>query len=467
MAELLGIKGLGGMDEIGASSTLVFTTDDLGNSRNIVIDSGMRVRNERLEGGKLVSRSEGHLIPQETIHAVLVTHAHLDHVGNMPFLVDANPQAAVFMTLPTLHIAGETYMDTIRIMREGRSSFSSVDWDSISKFSRGAKIIIMDNQDNTIKKPGWVNLFPGIDAYFGPNGHIRGSAFIVLKVGSRMIMFSGDISVFDSPTVRGMKVPEEFIGRLDAIFIEATYGHREFERSRAEEEDRMARLANETIANGGSCLFPAFGIGRSPDVFLALLIRGVNPLYLDGMGRKILDIYTDRVGYWSELDHSSGVNLESDPRIQLIKDRAERDYIIYGSEKFNVVTTAGMMIEGSCAWQYAQGNGFLENPFNLLGQTGYQAEYTEGKALEEVIDGGKEVSFGGRKLTVQARVVRLGLSSHASGMQLADIVNRLKPAKTFINHGTEEGRTGLENNLGLLGYTGEIHKPKNMDMITI
>ena len=457
MSELLGAKLLGGANEIGASCALVFCRDDLGNEKVIAVDSGIRMKN--IKGGMT---TEGHEMPNCEVHAVLATHAHADHIGNLPVLIKANPRARVYMSRPTFYIAGAVWLDTLRLMDTEKIQASL---DDICDFSEGARIIVKENFDNIILRPGWVNIFPGIDAYFGPNGHIRGSAFIVLKAGGKQVMFSGDISVYDSPTILGMKVPEQFIGNLDAIFVESTYGDRTLV-NRLEEEERMAKLASETLSNGGRCLFPAFGIGRSPDVLLAQLIRNVSPLFLDGMGRKILDIYSGETGYWSGLDHSSGVDLINDRRIRFIRDRGHREGLIYDSRMpFSVVTTAGMMIPGSCAWQYATNGHFLENPHNLLGLTGYQAEQTEGHQIEQTIEGGKEVDLTGFKARVNARVVKLSLSSHADGMQIGDIVKKLGPQKVFINHGYPAGKDGLEATLRILGYQGEIHKPCNGDTI--
>jgi len=462
MAKLLEIVGLGGMNEIGASGVLIKTTDNFGNTRNILVDSGIRMINEPKDG-RLAKRTEGHILPDCPIGAILLTHAHTDHVGNAPVIIKSNPSAKVFMTRPTFYIAGALWLNTLYLMKNQKIEVSL---NFLSDFADGVRMIVEDNKDKIVNKPGWINIFPGIDAYFGPNGHIRGSAFIVLKIGEKMIMFSGDMSVYDSPTVKGMSIPQEFIGKLDAVFTESTYGDRQLV-DRREEEDRMAELAKKTIRNGGSCLFPAFGVGRSPDVLIAQMIRGVKPLYIDGMGRQMLEIYASSNGSWCDLDHSSGVDLNSDS-IKMIYSKRERSDLIYSGIPFSVVTTAGMMTEGSCAMQYALNNNFLGKPKNLLGLTGFQAEYTEGREIEEGVAEGRPVEIAGRRIVVRAQVPpRFNLSSHADGFQIAHMVSKLEPKKVFINHGNEKGREGLEGDLRLLGYQGEIYKPENGAIIKI
>lgn len=463
----LRIKGLGGFDEIGASGAQI---EVLGNiNKNLLIDSGIRMINRKINGS-FVRRSEGHIFPDTEIHAALITHGHADHAVNLPYILNRFRSAKTLMTRPTFYIAGQMWLNTLYLMGDRRIE---TDIQYQAEFAEGAKIAVVENKENIITAPGWTEVFPGIEAYFGPAGHIRGAAFIVIRIdignGKHIhIMFTGDISVFDSPTVKGMRLPEEFVGKLDAIFVEATYGDRVL-LPREEEEARMGYWASRTLDEGGNCLAPAFGIGRSPDAYLAQLSYGIKPAFLDGMGQAIMNIYADpERGHWCELDHSAGIDLQNDERIKYVEDRNHRYELIYEGGPFSVVTTAGMLIEGSCAWQYAIRNHFLENKRNTLLLTGFQAENTEGREIEESIEGQRPIQLGGREIMVSAHVPkRLQLSSHADGVQIADIVNKLRPRKIFIVHGHDNGRRGLKRNLENLGYHGEINLPKNGDTIEL
>lgn len=466
------IKNLGGANEIGASASQI---EFLGNiNQNALLDAGIRMINKRCDiQGKRITMSRGHADPDVRIDAALITHGHSDHHGNLPYLwpgiIDKNPDTKAYMTRPTFFTAGNLWLDNSFRMANKNLK---VHPDFQANFNRGMRMILEQTKDILIEEPGWVEIFPGVDAYFGSNGHIRGSAFIVIRVDVgngeyTQIMFSGDVSVYDSPTVKGMKIPEEFIGKLDAMFVEATYGDRVLI-PRSEEEDRMADLAKETIEQGGICLTPGFGVGRCPDATIAQWIRGVRPLYVDGQGKQMLDLYAGPNGCWCELDHMSDVDLESSD-IRYVQNRGERKELIYEGGGFSVITTAGMMMEGSCAWQYAIENRFLENPLNSVLQTGYQAEGTEGWDLQEAVKHGEPFFVSRHKsVMVEAKVPRqLQLSSHADGGQIANIVNILQPKKVFIIHGNDNGREGLKYNLLNLGFKGEIHLPNNGDVIEI
>jgi Cft2 family RNA processing exonuclease len=463
MAANLRIKGLGGMDEVGASSAQIEIPSI---NRNLLLDSGIRMRNKNGPHGGKIRITEGHLPSDVRIDAILITHGHSDHAGAAPTnfleILKASPNARIFMTKPTFYTAGNLWLNTSYLM-EREKIVTSLEYEA--DFNRGMRMAIEQTQDHLVEKPGWVEVCPGVEAYFGPNGHIRGSAFIVLRTAGRQVMFTGDMSFYDSPTVKGMKVPEEFIDNLDAIFAEATYGDRVL-RPRVEEEDRMAFLANDTISRNGICLAPACGVGSCPNVALAQYIRGVRPLYVDGMGKNMLDLCADPGrGYWCDLDHLSGIDLDSSA-IRYVGSRDEREDLIYNSNGFSVVTTAGMMVEGSCAWQYATKNHFLGNGLNRLLITGFQAENTEGRELEEGMEQSRPIRLGGRLIRVEADVPpRLQLSSHADGTQIADMINTLRPKRVFVNHGNDNGREGLRHNLENLGFKGEIHLPNNGETI--
>lgn len=459
MAYLKHVICLSGFNGVEANAILVTAVDNLGREHNILIDSGISMKS-RIERDRLYRWSEGHPDPGCEIDAFLVTHAHADHAGYLPVMVAQNPKARVIMTRPTFYISGIMWENTLNLMINGRIY---VPLKYKSNFANGAKIVITEKKDDIVEKPKCIELFPGISAYFHPNGHIRGSAMIFLKIGDLIILFSGDMSVYDSQTVKGLKIPEQFIGRVDMAFFESTYGDRVLV-PREEAVERGCRLVKEVLSNDGSIVSPAFGIDRTTALAIDQTLHDIDPPYIDGMGGTITNLYSKSEGYWCENDHTGGVDLGIFDN-RCVSGFYNRREIIYSGQPFNVITTAGMMTEGTPAIQYTLDNGFLENPKNLLGLAGYQAENSEGREIEDSIREGRPANICGRKITVRAKVFKWNISSHAGGDQLADVIAKLAPRKLFINHGTKSGRRGLVRELVLRNFNGQVYTPKNADKI--
>lgn len=463
------LKGLGGWNEIGASSTLIQILENI--NENVLIDAGIRMRSRRV-GHEWERWSEPPEEPNVPLKAVGITHGHADHVSWLSYILNKCRQAKVYMSVPTYHVSLQSFANQVNRIDSGRVKLED---DVEAAFFRGTRILT-ENQENFLKKPSWVEVCPGVRMYFGPNGHIRGSAFIVIEVdignGRYLrIMFTGDISVYDSPTVRGMKIPEEFIGNLDVIVTEATYGDRVLI-PRWEEEARMGYIVTKTMEAGGICMAPAFGIGRSPDAYIAQLthegLTKAGPVYLDGQGQTFLDICADpEKGYWSELDHSSELDLNS-KIIKYVRDGGHRKKLLASGGPLSVVATSGMMIKNTISYRYAASGHFLENPSNTVLYTGYTAEDTEGFELQSAVRQGRPYRVNGREVVVKASVPeRLQLSSHADGPQIANIVNTLQPKRVIVVHGNQNGREGLKRELHKLGFRGQIDLPKNGDVLEV
>ncbi|HBN07422.1 MAG TPA: hypothetical protein DD435_01835, partial [Cyanobacteria bacterium UBA8530] len=196
---------LGGADEIGASSTLI----EIG-GRNILCDCGIR-----MSGGQ---EAQPHLAAITQLDAILVTHAHMDHIGSLPIIHSAFPRVPVYATAPTAALMRVMFGDAIRLMeakaeREGEIPLYGPDavYSLLAKIQKVPMLDPVPLDEN------------GLTAQFFPAGHILGAASIGLKGRDGSVLITGDISVDNQLTVPGMMAPRF---QPDVMIVESTYGDR-------------------------------------------------------------------------------------------------------------------------------------------------------------------------------------------------------------------------------------------------
>ncbi len=425
LSTIVRVDVLGGAN-IGKSSALVEAVDRNGHRRYIMIDCGAGFAHDD-------SNFPMPLRPRMQPDLIAVTHAHTDHSLLAPkYFADYN--CKFLMTGPTYFTDEFLFKDHLRVseIRGVKPVFSR---EEMVSFFLSDKTEIVYHSD-------WIEIFPGIEMRFHHNGHIRGSACVLLRTDGRKMMFSGDMSKNDMPTVKGIVPPGDF--QPDVLFLESTNGCSGLP-DREAEVRRLLKVAGKFRF----ALIPAFGVGRSPDLVLDLVRYGF-PTFLDGMGRKIIKAYYgDEKFSWSENDVEIPEELMR--RIKFIKNKAHRNEIAGAFSAKAVVTTGGMM--NGPALAYAVDYGWLEMPDAAVLDVGYVAPGTPGKKLLESVEGGMPFETErGKFIKVEAHVERFALSAHISGPQNVELVKELKPGKIFLGHGEKESRQGLSEWLQKEGF---------------
>ncbi len=425
---ILRITALGGYREVGRSSTLLTTGD-----ANILIDCGVSVGSSK--SSKMLPRFD---LPEFNINdldAVIISHAHLDHSGFVPFLFKYGYEGPVYTTEPTRDLMTMLQIDYLDIaLKEG-------------KLQPYSKMDIRKTTIHTIPiNYGEVtDIAPGVKLTFHNAGHILGSAIVHLHVGNGKynLAFAHDFKFANSRLLdRSIyKFP-----RLEAIIMESTYGNAEdITPSRKQSEAELAEIVTTTINNGGKVLMPVLSIGRAQELQLVIehLIRSEKiptvPVYIDGMIKEATAVTTSHPEFLSkhlrERIFSEDDNPFLAPFFHPVSDQDARDEILHGDPCI-IMATSGMLVGGPSVHYF---NGLAEDEKNTIVFVSYQGKGTLGRKID---DGLREVSMKVENKTVlveiKMQVHRIkGFTGHSDRKELMNYAKMLtpRPKKYIIVHG--------------------------------
>lgn len=394
------IKFLGGCNEVGRSAVLV---DD-----KIIIDYGMTPSNPP----EIPLRSE-----RISPNSVILSHAHLDHSGMVPSLMNHAKPPEVYMTPVTRDLTRLLGRDTIKVGKDqGFVFFGEED------------IMKLDERTHTVAYGERLTL-NGSDYELELHnaGHIPGSSSVHLRKESEDIslLYTGDIKTERTRLMESAS-PADFPAS-DILFIESTYYGRDH-RDRKELEREFIDSIKETLNSGGNAIVPCFAVGRTQEVVMILHSYGLTP-YVDGMGLSVFSIFKNHP---SSLKDAEALN-NAFGDAQFVNSKRRKKAI---SEPSVIVTTAGMLDGGPVLYYLKK---IHEDPKSKVLLTGYQIEGTNGRMLVE--EGCVEAD--GEIVKVNAGVEYHDFSAHAGDSELKKIVSQFCRNDTevvFMVHGdrTEE-----------------------------
>ncbi|MGI0130060.1 MAG: beta-CASP ribonuclease aCPSF1 [Thermoplasmata archaeon] len=448
---------LGGYREVGRSAHLLTTQNS-----KVLIDCGIDPGSDRTP-----YFNAPELLPLDSLDAVVVTHAHLDHCGLVPVLLKYGYKGPIYCTAPTRDLMTLMLLDAIKVVnQEARRGL----YDSAQVRELVWRTIPLRWGETT-------DIAPDIRLTMHNAGHILGSSICHFHLGDgdHNLAYSGDIKferswLFNPATNR--------FPRLETLVLESTYGgFRDIQPSRQQATEQFSALATKVLARNGHLVVPVFAVGRSQEVMLVLEERMREgkiprvPVYLDGMIFEATAIHTAYPEFLNSQLRTQIFQQGDNPFLSDIFRRVDssqmRMGIVDSKEPCIVLATSGMM-SGGPVMEYFRG--WASEERNGLLFVGYQAEGTFGKRLQR---GLSEASFldGTRQASVPVRLEIAtieGFSGHSDRVQLMNYVASLdpRPRTIILNHGEESKTVDLSSSLHKR-FNLESRAPYNLEAIRV
>lgn len=464
------IEFLGAAGTVTGSMHLI-TTDD---GSRILLDCGLY--QGRREEAYQINRNLP-VSPAE-LDAVILSHAHIDHSGNLPSLVkgdrDERYRGPIFATNATRDLCSIMLPDSAEIQE------SDVAWlRRHGKEPRDPLYTVEDalralNRFRSIPYGQEFQVVPGVTASFHDAGHILGSALVVLEIDradgtTTRLCFTGDLGRPGRPILRD-PVP---VGDVDILISESTYGGRRHASYPDLMED-LRRTIIEVMERGGRVIIPAFAVGRTQDIVYLL-----NVLFEEGRLPRV-PIYVDSPLAMSATDifriHPECFNdrvrnvMATDPDpfgftgLTFVRSVDESKQLNWSRHPCVIIAASGMMEAGRVVHHLMHS---IEDPRNLILVVGFQAEHTLGR---RIVERHERVSIMGEQFTLKAEVRTInGLSAHADGQELVDYIsamNRDRLKKIFLVHGEPEAAAHLRDDLIGVGFR-DVTIPQRYDKVTL
>jgi len=440
----------GGAREVGRSCMLVETPKS-----KILVDAGIIAGSSN--GYPILSIPEFNI---NEIDAIVISHAHLDHVGFVPTIYEMGYDGPLYMTQPTLDLATLLWLDFIDVMQRS----SSKPLFTIKGVKEAVKrAITLDYNEVT-------DISPDVRLTFYNAGHILGSAIVHLHVGDGL---HNIVYALDQKFGRTNLLDPAYTNfqRVETLIIESTYGAKnDIMPSRKEVEEQFMQVVNKTMERGGIVLIPSFSVERAQEVMVVLVKHNfLYPIYLDGMiwdANGIFTAYPEYYGRRMMKEAISGKDPFLSPIFKRISSQSEREKA-WNDKPCVIISTSGMLNGGPVLEHLKY---LAEDEKNTLIFVGYQAEGTLGRKIQK---GWREVPLeeNGKMIPLKIKMevyTADGLSAHSDRRQLLAYIGNLvaKPKRVFVVHGEEEKAISLSKAIERI-FKIEAYAPRLLETLRV
>jgi KH/beta-lactamase-domain protein len=457
-SEWVRLSFLGGARQVGRSCIFLQTPES-----RILIDVGIDVTGTDADMYPVMDAPEFDL---KQLDAIILSHAHMDHTGLVPYLFKMGYDGPVYCTAPTRDIMALLQLDGVKIQHgEGREPlFTSEEVKQMVLHT-----ICLDWEEVT-------DITPDVRLTFYNSGHILGSSMVHLNIGNGLhnLLYTGDLKFVRTNLLDPAATQ---FPRMETMIIESTYGgHDNFMNTPEDSDNHFVELVQRTVERGGKVLLPVLGSGRAQEIIVIIdkLVREGKlpkiPIYLDGMLWDVTAIYTAYPEYLNANVRKLIFHKDQNPfmsdLIRRVGSQKERLKVVEEEGPCIICATSGML-NGGPSVEYLKR--LSENKNHTLAFSSYQGEQTLGRRIQ---NGEREITFmeegKPRVYKIEMEVDRIEVSSHADRRELMNFIARVqpKPKKVITMHGESIRCLDLASSIHKT-YRIETSAPKVLEAIRI
>lgn len=415
--------------------------------RQLLLDAGTHPKREGRESLPLY-----HLIKDEAVEAIAISHCHHDHVGSLPIALRYFPKAQVLMTQLSYFIVERVLHNSVNVMLRQREElgireyplYTHDELDEIAylfegfKYNREIPWGMLDRSRSSSPSPS-------IEFYDA--GHALGSSGIMVRGEKETLFYTGDVCFHDQTLLKAARFEDV---QADVLIMETTRGSRGVPAgyTREREAARLAEAIQRVLARKGDILLPVFALGRTQEILaqLCLLMRaGQIPkqqIYIGGLGRVFTEIY-DLEAHRTHRQHTNLI-LHEALNLVVLDAGQLRSMKLNGSRLF--VLTAGMMSEKTAAHDLALR--MIGDEKQAIFFVGYADPDTPGGRLKAAKPGETFMfSPSGGEVTKCCEVQDFDLTAHANREDLIEFVGQVSPRTVILGHGDDDAQGWVEEQI--------------------
>ena len=452
---------MGSGRQVGRSCILLQTPES-----KILLDCGVDVASpsESLDAYPHLDTPEFNI---SALDAVVISHAHLDHMGFLPYLFKYGYRGPVYLTEPTRDISALLLLDFVKIMKsENKSPLFDVE-----------DVKEMVKHTVTLNYEEVTDITPDVRITLYNAGHILGSAMVHAHIGNGLhnLLYTGDMKFGKTSMLEPAATQ---FPRLETLMIESTYGGKEnMGNSRENTDEELAEFIIETAKKKGKTILPVLGSGRAQEIMVTItnLVKSKRleplPVYIEGMVWDIAAIHTAYPEFLNSTLRSQIFHRDDNPflweKFKQVGSAREREKVIESEGPCVIIATSGMLVGGPSV-EYLKALG--EDPKNALALTCYQGVGSLGRRIQK---GEREIQFANglkqETLKIRARVETIeGFSAHSNRRELLNFIYKCnpRPKRVLVNHGDPARCLDLASAIHKLNRI-ETSAPRNLEALRI